>query len=287
VDVLFLQVIAGLTVGALYAAVALGFTLIWNALRIVNFAQGDLVMLGGFVGWTLFVVLNWPFPVAFVGAVLVMALFGVVMQQLIIRPIVRAEWYTAMLVTLGASIVFQNAARFIWGAAPVSFPSIFGGTPLELGPVFIIPQNLWILAIVCGLMLLQHAFFARTSLGKAMSAVAQDREMASMLGINVNVMLALTFALAAGLAAAAGVLIAPLVYLQYPMGIGITLKAFAATIIGGFGNVAGAIVGGLLLGVVESLAAGFISSDYKDAIAFVVVIGMLLIRPEGLLRADE
>ena len=273
--------------GTLYAAVALGFTLIWNALRIVNFAQGDLVMLGGYVGYTLFVLLELPFPIAFVGAILIMALFGVVMQQLIIRPIVRAEWYSAMLVTLGASIVFQNAARFIWGAAPVSMPSVFGDTPLTLGPVFIIPQNLWILGIVFGLMVLQHQFFSRTFIGKTMSAVAQDREMASILGVNVHLSLALTFALAAGLAAAAGVLLAPLVYLQYSMGVGITLKAFAATIIGGFGNVAGAIVGGLLIGIVESLAAGFISSDYKDAIAFIAVVAMLLLRPEGLLRADE
>jgi branched-chain amino acid transport system permease protein len=286
-EILGQQLVSGIAYGSIYASVALGFTMIWNASAVVNFAQGELVMLGAFIGLTLFVTLGLPFPIAFLAAVVATGVFGLIMERLIVRPVREEQWFATMLVTLGASLVLANSARFIWGAAPYKFPSTFPEDPIRFGILRLVPQHLFVVVGVLALVGAQYLLFSRTLLGKAMRAVAQDRHVASMMGISPDRIVALTWLLNGAIMAAAGILLAPSYYVSFDMGLSITLKAFAATIIGGFGNVIGAIVGGVLLGIIETLGAGYISSDYKDAITFVVLIVVLLVRPTGLLRTEE
>lgn len=274
--------VSGLSTGGIYAAVALGFTLTWRAAAVINFAQGDVVMIGAFIGLTLFVFLHWPFLLAFVGAFILAGVLGSVVERVMLRPVRNAEVWTTVVVTVGLSILLQNAARIIWGPQPFRFPAVFGEEPMHLAGIAIIPQSVGVLVIAVSLMLLQELFFHRTMTGKAMRAVAQDRQTASLMAINPDRMINLTFAVSFGIAAIAGILIAPTYFASFSMGLPISIRAFAAAIIGGFGSVRGSIAGGLFLGVAESLSAGYLSSTYEDAIVFGLVILVLLIRPVGL-----
>lgn len=285
--ILFQLLVSSLAMGSIYGAVALGFTMIWNAAAIVNFAQGELVMVGAFLGLLFVVILGWPFPLAILATMVGAALVGLVMDRLVVRPVRKAEFWATVVATLGTSIFLQNLARILWGPEPRSFPSVLGDQPVTVGFIRFIPQSLWILVIVMSLVLLQDVFFRRTLLGRVLRAVSWDKETASLLGISVNQMIAITFAISSALAAVAGVLLAPVFYVTYDMGLAITIKAFAATIVGGFGSSRGAIVGGLLIGVVESFGALFISSDYRDAIVFAFVILVLAIKPTGVLPTAE
>ena len=276
------QAVAGIAMGGIYGLVALGFTLIWNAAAVVNFAQGEFCMVSGFLILTFFVQWGWPFPVAFLISILLSGLLGLIVERLAIRPIRGADPLTAIITTLGVSIFLSNSAKFVWGTHPFHFPSVFGDKPMQLGNITLIPQNLWIIGIISILIVCLYLFFFQTITGKVMRAVAQDRETASLMGISVNRMIAMIFGLSAIMGGLAGILLAPIIYVAADIGLALVLKAFIGAVIGGFGSLPGALIGGIVIGVSENLSAFYISSDYKDVISFAVLIGILIFKPAGL-----
>lgn len=282
-SVLLQIVISGLAMGAVYALVALGYTLIWNAVSVVNFAQGDLVMLGAFIAvGTLAAQLGMPLGIGLVGSLAAMAVFGMLMAWVIYHPLRNRPQLAAIVATLGLSMALQNVAVLIWGPQPLNFTGPFGTDSVELFGVRVYAQYLLILAVLAAMMVLQHAMFRHTSIGRAMRATAQDPEAARLMGIKTSRIIALIFAYAAVLAGLAGWLVAPLFYVSSDMGVNLSLRAFAATILGGFGSIPGALTGGLILGVMEAAGSFYISSEYIDVIAFGVLAAMLVLRPQGI-----
>ncbi len=281
-DIALQLLFTGLGVGSIYALVALGFVLIYRATNVVNFAQGDFAMLGAFAMVVLTIDLGWPYWIGILITVVVMAVFGVLFNYGVYYPLRNRTFLPVIISTIGASILLENGVLAAYGPRPQSLPPVFDSQGFNLGPVFIDTQYLTILAVTVIAVGLQYLFFERTLLGKKMQAVSQDKEMASLLGIPVAAMIILTFAYSAVLGGVAGVLVAPILFVSVQMGASIALKAFAASIIGGFGDVTGAIVGGLLLGVIESLAAYHISVPYKDAYAFLALFVFLMLRPQGI-----
>lgn len=275
--------INGLAMGSIYALVALGVVVIANAVNVVNFAQGENVMLGAYVAATLTLTLHMPVLASYVVSILLLAIYGYVFQKLAYYPLRKKPFITVVVATIGVSMFLKNIARIIWGPQPLYFAGPFGEmATITIGNVAINPQNLLIIAITVLLVAFQYFFFAKTPLGRKMQATAQDQEAATLMGIKVSRMIALTFIYSSMLAAAAGVLLAPIFYVSADMGGNLGLKAFAASIIGGFGSVPGAIIGGLFLGVFEIFAAAYVSSLYKDAFAFIVLILILAFLPRGL-----
>jgi len=276
------QIIAGVAMGGIYGLVALGFTLIWNAAAVVNFAQGEFCMISGFLILTFFVNWGWPFPMAFLISILLSGVLGVIVERLAIRPIRGADPLTAIITTLGVSIFLSNSAKFVWGTHPFYFPSVFGDKPMQMGKITLIPQNLWIIGIISALVISLYFFFFRSLTGKVMRAVAQDRETASLMGISVNRMIGMIFGLSAIMGGLAGILLAPIIYVAADIGLPLVLKAFMGAVIGGFGSLPGALIGGVVIGISENLSAFYISSDYKDVISFAVLIAILIFKPAGL-----
>ena len=279
-----LQVIAGgLAVGSVYALVALGFTIISNALHLINFAQGDMYMLGAVFGFTFFVGLHMPYFIALIAAALVVALVGVCIERTIFRPLRNSPQLNMVIATVGISITIRAVAQNIWGSQAMAFPEVFGSTPVKIGPIAIMPDYFWILGIALAAIVLLQLFFKKTLTGRAMQATAQNRNAASMMGINVFKSDSLAAAISAGLGAIGGVLVGPIFFVETTMGAMAALKGFAAAVLGGFGSVPGAIVGGVVLGLAENLSATFISSTYRDAVAFVILVVVLIFRPNGIL----
>lgn len=272
----------GLGVGSIYALVALGFVLIYRATNVVNFAQGDFAMLGAFSMVVLCINLEWPYWLAIALTIPFMAVFGALFNLAVYYPLRNRTFLPVIISTIGASILLENGVLAAYGPHPESLPGIFESQGFNIGEVFFDPQYLVILAVTAVLVFLQYLFFERTLIGKKMQAVSQDKEMASLLGIPVALMIMLTFIYSAVLGGIAGILVAPILFVSVGMGSSIALKAFAASIIGGFGDVKGAIVGGLALGVIETFGAAYISVPYKDAFAFIVLFIFLLIRPQGV-----
>jgi branched-chain amino acid transport system permease protein len=275
--------LAGLAMGAVYALVALGFTLIWNAVGIVNFAQGDLVMLGAYavVGSC---VNAWHLPVGLDLLVMLgfMALFGLAFAIFVYTPVRNAPQLSAIVATLGLSMVLENAVVLVWGPEPLSSAGPLGNTTVAIFGARIYAQYLLILAVLLLLMAAQEGMFRFTSIGRAMRATAQDAEAARLMGIRTARVTALIFIYASMLAGVAGWLLAPIFYVSADMGVRVSLEAFASCILGGFGSIPGALIGGLLLGVIESCGAFYISSEYIDVIAFGVLFLTLPVRPEGI-----
>ncbi|MFZ5587713.1 MAG: branched-chain amino acid ABC transporter permease [Thermodesulfobacteriota bacterium] len=280
-------VMSGLTTGAVYALVALGFCLIYNATHIVNFAQGDFLSLGGLLLYSLLHAAGLPLPLAFLLTVAGAALAGAALERLAIRPAKSREITVLIFITVAASVLMRGVFKEIWGKQALAVPSFSPETPLRLLGATFTPQNLWVLGVTLMAIAVLAWFFNRTLTGKAMRAVALNPRAAALMGIDVNRMVMLSFALAGGLGAVAGMLITPITTVSYQVGVLIGLKGFAAAVLGGYGSFAGAIAGGLLLGLLESLGAGVISSAFKDVIAFVVLILVLFIRPQGLLGRGE
>jgi branched-chain amino acid transport system permease protein len=280
-------VIVGLSIGMVYGLVAVGISLIYSGLDVVHFAHGEIYMLGAFIGYTLYTKFGPPFPVVLIGAMALTGLVGVVIERVFYRRILKSGGgYTvagmAMVICgFGMSIILQNVAFLIWGPKPLPFPVTFG-MPIELGRVTLPAAYVWIVVAALTLMAALHVFLKHTRLGLAVRAVAGNKEIASLMGINVPLTISVIFGVACALGAAAGVLIGPINYVQVLMGIGILVKAFAAAVIGGFGSLPGAVLGGLLVGVTESLGAGYLSGSYKEIYAFVLLIVVLMVRPAGL-----
>ncbi len=271
----------GLAMGSIYALVALGFVLIFNAVGVVNFAQGEFVMVPAFVTVALMEFLPIPFPLIYVITILFMGLFGIVFQRVAYYPLRNRTFLPVVISTIGVSIFLKNGAQITFGAEPRPMPRPTSSVPINLEGVAIDPQYIVIILVTVALLVFQYYFFERTSLGKKMQATAQDKEMARLLGIRVATMIVITFIYSSILGAVAGILIGPIFFVTKEMGAMLGLKAFCATIVGGFGSVPGAIVGGLFLGIVEVFAAFYISSAYRDAFAFILLILVLLFRPQG------
>lgn len=272
---------SGLTVGAIYALVALGFTIIYNASDVVNFAQGEFVMLGGMTTAFLHAA-GTPLPLAALVAIASTALVGVLLQKLAIEPARGASVVTLIVITIGASIFLRGVAQIVFGKQLHRFPSFSGDAPLTVGGAAILPQSLWVLfggtATFVGL----YVFFTRSLTGKAMLATSNNRVAARLVGINTNAIMALSFGLSAAVGALAGVLVTPITLTSYDVGVALALKGFAAAVLGGMGSAFGALVGGLLVGIIEAMMAGYVSSDYKDAAAFAVILVVLFVLPRGL-----
>jgi branched-chain amino acid transport system permease protein len=275
---------AGLTAGSIYALVALGFSIVFNTSRVINFAQGEFVMIGGMAAASL-LALGIPLAPALALAVATAAAVGLVLEKLAIERAPGADVTTLVIITIGASILLRGVAQIVWGKGIRTLPPLSDDRPLSLGGATILPQSLWVLGTTLAIVAALSWFFGRTRLGRAMRATAHNRLAAQLVGIDVRLVLFASFGLAAALGAVAGVLIAPIGFTSYDVGVMLGLKGFAAAILGGLGSFHGAVVGGLVLGLLESLGAGFVSSAYKDAIAFVVLLAVLFVRPDGLLGA--
>lgn len=279
----FLQlIISGLGIGAIYALVALGFVLIYRAANVVNFAQGQIAMTGAFLMVVTLVDIHLNVWIAFLLALVGMAVFGVLFELGVYYPLRNKSWLPVIISTIAASILLQNLAQYIFGANPISIPTLFAIQTIKLGSIIISVQYLAILVVAALFVGFQYLVLDRSMLGKKMEATAQDKDTARLLGIPVALIIAFTFIYASILGGAAGILVAPIYFVTPGMGTAIALKAFAASIVGGFGNTVGAIIGGLSIGIIETLGAAYISEPYKDAYAFIVLILFLFLRPQGI-----
>ena len=273
---------SGLALGSIYALVALGFVLIIRATNVVNFAQGDFAMLGAYAMVTFFTLLHLPYWLALILALVAMAVIGMIFNYGVYYPLRNRSFLPVLISTLGASIFLQNSVLAIYGPQPKPLDKLINVQGFQVGGVFLDSQYLVIVVVTVIAVAFQYFFFEHTLLGKKLQATSQDKDMARLLGIPVAWMIAITFIYSAILGGLAGILVAPVLFVSIGMGSTIALKAFAATIIGGFGDVKGAIAGGVLLGVAESFAAAYISVPYKDAFAFLLLFIFLLFRPQGI-----
>jgi branched-chain amino acid transport system permease protein len=287
VEQLLQHLLNGLLLGSTYSLLGVGLTLIFGLMSVVNFAHGEFYTLGAYATFAALVGASQSLAVAIPLAILAGALAGALCERVLLRPLRGASIDTTMLVMIGVWIALQNAELLVWGGVAKNVPTPFPSEPLVLGPLSVSPLRVFVF-VVAGLLILgAHLLIARTKLGRAMRATFQDRETAALMGVSVEHIHTITFAMGAGLAAAAGALLGP-VFLLYPsMGDLASLKAFSVVILGGLGNFAGAAVGGLLLGIAEELGAGYVSSGYRDAVGFVIIVAMLLLRPSGLFARAE
>ncbi len=275
--------LTGITVGSTYALVGLGFAIIYNASDVVNFSQGEFVMIGAMSAVALSAGdSGLPLWAAALGAVLITTLVGMALQRFAIAPARGASVVTTIIITIGASIFLRGVALLVWGKDLFALPPFSGDAPIQIGNATVLPQSLWVMGGAALLVLGAQYFFTHTTLGKAILACSCNKTAAHLVGINVSIMLLVAYGLSAALGAMAGILVAPITFASYDTGVMLGLKGFSAAILGGMGNPMGAVAGGLLLGLIESLSAGLISSGYKDAIGFIILLLVLFFRPSGL-----
>jgi len=274
--------ITGLTVGSIYAMVAVGFNIIYNVTEIINFAQGEFVMLGGLVMVYCHAAVGLPLVLAFPATIIIVTLVGVLLDRLAINPIRQPTVLTLIIATIAASVLIKGTAMFVWGKDPYDLPAFSGRIPLNVMGAVVQPQYLWVIGFLILIVIALKFFFDRTILGKAMSACADNPVAASLVGIDVKRMILLSFALSASIGAVAGITITPISLMEYDRGAMLAVKGFAAVVLGGLGSFPGAVIGGLILGVIESMGAGLISSGYKDAFALVVLMAVLFYKPSGI-----
>lgn len=286
-DQLTQYLLSGLANGAIYALIGFGFAVIYNATGIINFAQGEFVMLGGMLTLFFISLLKLPLVAAVVLAILASTLVGFIFERLAISPLKNATPLSLVIITIGASILIRGVAMIAWGKDTFNVPSFTGNDPIALAGATILPQHVWIFVVTVLIILASRIFFNYSIVGKAMRACSYNSQAASLVGIDVRKMVLLSFGISAAVGSMAGIIIAPLTMTSYDVGVMLGLKGFCAAIIGGMGSGGGTIVGGLILGVLESLGAGLISASYKDAIAFIVLLLILFIRPEGVFRKKE
>jgi branched-chain amino acid transport system permease protein len=277
-------VFAGLTGGAIYAIIALGFGVVHNTMGIVNFTQVDFVSLGGMLLYSSLHAGGLPMGAALVAAVLGVTLAAVLVELAGLRPSRTGSHLVLIFLTIGLSIMLRGIMKIVWGKNRLAVPPLSGEEPVQLLGATIMPQTLWVMGISAAAIVLLMLFFRKTPLGLAMRGVASNPTAAAMVGLRVGTVRSASFALAGALGGLAGVLVTPITTLSYDVGVLLGLKGFSAAILGGFGSFPGAIAGGLSLGLLESLGAGYISSAYKDVIAFVVLLLVLFVRPTGLFR---
>jgi branched-chain amino acid transport system permease protein len=287
VDELLQHLVNALILGSTYALLGIGLTLIFGIMRVVNFTHGELYALGAYAVFFLEVSLGVNFFLALVLAVIVGCAVGAVIEFVLLRPLLDADIDTTMLVMIGAWIVMQNTELLYWGGVSKAVMTPFPDEPLQIGPVFVSWLRLFVLVVALILIGATYALINRTKLGKAMRATFQDRDTAALMGVNINGIYTATFAIGSGLAAAAGALLGPVFLVTPSMGDLASLKAFAIVILGGLGNITGATLGGFILAFVEEIGAGYISSGYRDAMGFLIIIIVLLFKPTGLFARAE
>ena len=273
--------VSGVTVGAVYALVALGFTIIYNASDVVNFAQGEFVMLGGMIS-VAGVAAGLPLPLAALIAIALTAAIGVALNTFAIEPARGAPVVSLIIITIGASIFIRGVTQIVLDKGTHRLPSFSGDDPIHVLGATVLPQSLWVVAGAVAIFVALWLFFTRTLMGRAVLATSNNRLAAQLVGINTRFVMTFSFALSAAIGALAGVLITPILPTSFEIGITLALKGFAAAMLGGMGNPKGALAGGLLLGLMEALTAGYISSHYKDAVAFFVILAVLFAFPRGL-----
>lgn len=286
-DQLLQHLLNGLLLGATYSLLGIGLTLVFGLMNVVNFAHGEFYTLGAYAAFAALALASVHFFLAIPLAIVAGALAGAVCERVLLRPLRAQSIDTVMLVMIGLWIAMQNAELLGWGGVAKSVPTPFPTQPVVLGAVSVAPLRIFVF-VVSGLLILgAHLVLSRTKLGRAMRATFQDRETAALMGVSIERIHTITFAFGAGLAAAAGALLGP-VFLLYPsMGDLASLKAFSVVILGGLGNFGGAALGGLVLGIAEELGAGYISSGYRDAVGFLMIVAVLLLRPSGLFARAE
>ena len=277
--------LGGLVIGSIYGLIGVGFTCIFNVTGIVNFAQGDFAMVGALSAIAL-ITGGVPMPLALVLAIVVTCLVAALIERVAIRP-VRGDVIRGIIVTIGIGVVLQGLAVILWGTDAQPMDAFSGEKPLRIFGATVVPQSLWVVGTSVVLMIALDLFFRRTYLGQMFRACAINPFAAQLVGMRAGTMSLVSFVMSGALGAIAGIIIAPIALTQYDSGLALGIKGFVACIIGGFGGPIGAALGGLLLGVLEAFAAGYISSGYKNAIAFVVLLLFLLFRPGGLFGEFE
>jgi branched-chain amino acid transport system permease protein len=278
--------IAGLSAGSVYALVGLGLVLAFKGTGILNFAQGDLVALGAYIALFFSAVLKLPYWQVFPLTLLVAAACGAALERVLIRPLLRAPPFTIVVATLAIGLMIRNALRLSWQESVSTIPSPLGDAPIRFGGVNVNPQYIWVIGCSLLIMGVLALFFHSSRLGKAMRAVAQNQEAARLMGIRVSRIFSAVFALSTAVAALAGVLLAPLIGIQAEMG-SIILKGFVAAILGGFSSLVGCVVGGFLLGILETFGGAYLGGTFKDVTAFALLMAILLVRPHGLFGRAE
>lgn len=279
-------VISGMALGCVYALIALGFVLIFKATEVINFAQGEFMMLGAFVAFSLLNYAYLPFWMSVLLTLLIMGCFGAVLDRVVMRYLVGEPVFAMVMFTIGLSIFLRSIAGMIWSTDTYTLGLPSGNAIVHLGTVVLSVGDLLVVGTTAVLVALLFIFFRFTDLGIAMQATSQNQYATYLMGINVERVFSITWALSAVVAAVAGILLAPLLFLHKDMGF-IGLKAFPAAVLGGFGSIPGAIVGGLIIGVSENLAGGFLPLWVKDIFAYIVLIAVLIIRPEGIFGIEE
>jgi branched-chain amino acid transport system permease protein len=286
-DQLLQHLLNALILGGTYALLGIGLTLIFGIMRVVNFTHGELYALGAYMVYFFAIILGINFFVALVAAVLIGIAVGALIEVVLLRRLRGASIDTTMLVMIGAWIIMQNAEQLAWSGVAKSIVTPFPQAPLVLGPVSVSWTRVFVFVVATLLIVGAHLLIQRTWLGKAMRATFQDREVAALMGVNINAVYTATFALGSGLAAAAGALLGPVFVVTPTMGNLAALKAFAIVILGGLGNIKGATAGGFILAFAEEIGAGYVSSGYRDAMGFLLIIIVLLFRPTGLFAQAE
>ena len=280
--------VAGLAIGSIYAMTAIGFVLLWQTSGTINFAQGEFVVLPAFTMVLFLIVFRLPFAAALVGTVLVSTLLlGVLVHKVLVARLLRMGVLPLVIATIGLSLLIRYSLQQFWTAQALPFPPLFSRTPIRLGTIVLPWEELMNVLFAGAVIGALQLFITRTKLGWAMQAVAQNRTLAEVLGLEVSRLVTLTFVLNAALTAVAAVLIAPVYLVKYDIGVALGLKAFYAAIIGGFNQIRGALLGGLLVGLVETLSGAYISGPFRDAFALVILITVLLLKPEGLWGVKE
>jgi branched-chain amino acid transport system permease protein len=279
-------VVSGLATGSIYSLMALSLVIIYNATRTLNFAQGEMLMVTTFIAWSATRVFSLPLTLTFVVAVASAVVLGFVVERVIIRRAIGATHWDVLIITVGLSLMLRAGAGLLWSHDEFAFPSFFSNKPFALGGVRVAPVSLGVIGGSLALMLALYGLFTHTRLGRAMRAVAQNQRAARLMGISVERVYSTSWVLAAVVGAVAGVLVAPVVFLSSKMGL-IVINGFTAAVIGGFGSMPGAVVGGMLLGVLENLAPLYLPSGIRYSVPFVVLVAILLLRPAGLLGTVE
>ncbi len=279
--------LSGITIGSLYAMVAIGFNIIYNATGIINFAQGDFVMLGGMTAVYFHNSLHMSLLLSGLVAVVIVTVIGILFERFAISSLKSPSIITLIVVTIAASILFKGGVMFIWGKDVYVLPSFSGDDPIRLLGATIMPQSIWILGFLALIVSALALFFKFTIVGKAMKACAYNRKAASIVGINVKIMVMFSFALSAFIGGIAGVIVTPITLAHYDRGTLLGLKGFGTAVLGGLGNMGGAVAAGLIIGLLESYSAGLLSSGYKDAVALVILLMVLYFRPGGLFGKKE
>lgn len=283
-DILLQCIVNGIALGAIYTIMALSYTILFGTLRIANFAQGDIYMIGMLVGYTFYITATLPFLVALILAIVITIAVLLVIDRAVYRPILKVSSMYLFIATIGMATFLRNASQLVFGSESYSFPHLLGSKPWQITEnISIMPQSVLIIGVCVVLMVALMLFMRKTKTGLAMSAVSMNQFAASLMGVHFGKITTITYAISAGMAAIAGVFTAPMYNVSTTVGAVLGLKALIAAILGGFGNATGALVGGMLLGLIEALGSFYISSAYKDAFAFIVLIVLLFVRPQGLL----